>query len=265
MADLLETKEDGVAILTMNRPEARNALSQPMLAALNEALPRLAADPTVGAVVITGAGGAFCAGGDVRAMNERASGSASPDLQRLRMQRQHRVVKLLMELDRPVIAAVDGPAFGAGFSLALMCDLMLATPAARFCMAFGRIGLIPDYGALYTLPRWVGLPRARELMYSAREVSAEEAQALGLVLERVPAAELMPRSLELARSLCEASPAALAMTKAALNRSLASDLPAMLDLEACGQALAGTTDYFRDAVQRFAQKQPPRLRWPGRP
>lgn len=262
MSELDFRLQDDVAILTMSRPQARNALNEAMRESLEEALGRIDADSSIRAVILTGAGGAFSAGGDVRALGA-SDFEQSLDGRRLRMQRHHRVVKLLLGLDRPVIAAVDGAAFGAGFSLALMCDFMVATPRARFCMAFGRIGLIPDYGALYTLPRWVGLPRAKELMFSAREVSAQEALTLGLVLELVEPEALMDRAMVYAQSFCGASPQALPMTKAALNRSMSSDLNTMLDLEAWGQPLAGLSDYSKETVQGFAQKIPPRLRWPG--
>jgi len=261
MADLEISQQGSVLVLTLNRPEARNALSEAMVNDLESALRDVEAGREIRAVVLTGAGGAFCSGGDVRGMKERMA-NTDPEARRLRMRRQHRLVKLIHDLERPVIAAVDGVAFGAGFSLALLCDMVVASTRARFCMAFGRIGLIPDYGALYTLPRLVGMARAKELLFSAREVDAQEAQSLGLVLEVVPPEQLMSRAMALAQGVSSASPAAVGMTKNALNRSLGMELHAVLDLEAQGQAMASLTDYHTNAIQRMTAKEPLAFQWP---
>lgn len=264
MADLEISQQDAVMVLTLNRPEARNALSEAMVDGLEGALRDVESRRDVRAVVITGAGGAFCSGGDVRGMKERMA-NTDPDARRLRMRRQHRLVKLIHDLERPVIAAVDGVAYGAGFSLTLLCDLVVATDRARFCMAFARIGLIPDYGALYTLPRLVGVARAKELLLSAREISAQEAQALGLVLDVVPSEVLMPRAMALAQSLAGASPTGVAMTKNAIQRSLGMELHAVLDLEATGQATASLTEYHAEAIRRMTAKEPLAFQWPALP
>jgi 2-(1,2-epoxy-1,2-dihydrophenyl)acetyl-CoA isomerase len=179
------------------------------------------------------------------------------------MQRAARTVKTLAGLDRPVIAAVDGPAYGAGFSLALLADMVVATPRARFCMAFARIGLVPDYGSLYTLPRIVGIARAKEIMLSARDVGAEEARALGIVLEIVEPDALLARAQALAGALAAASPVAVSLTKSALNSSLASDLPTMLDIEASAQGIAGVSAYAKESFRRFAEREPSRFVWPA--
>ncbi|MEK0418618.1 MAG: hypothetical protein RI949_2624 [Pseudomonadota bacterium] len=264
MADLEISQQGSVLVLTLNRPEARNALSEAMVNDLESALRDVEAGREIRAVVLTGAGGAFCSGGDVRGMKERMA-NTDPEARRLRMRRQHRLVKLIHDLERPVIAAVDGVAFGAGFSLALLCDMVVASTRARFCMAFGRIGLIPDYGALYTLPRLVGMARAKELLFSAREVDAQEAQSLGLVLEVVPPEQLMSRAMALSQGVSSASPAAVGMTKNALNRSLGMELHAVLDLEAQGQAMASLTDYHTNAIQRMTAKEPLAFQWPKSP
>jgi 2-(1,2-epoxy-1,2-dihydrophenyl)acetyl-CoA isomerase len=255
--------DDGVATITLNRPDARNALDPTMTAEFDQTLVRIARDDTVRAVVLTGAGGTFCAGGDVRDMNREPA--RTPQYWRSHLRRSHRIVKGLYTLDRPVIAAVDGAAFGAGFSIALLADIVLASSRARFCMAFGRIGLIPDYGAFYTLPRAVGLQRAKEIMFSAREIGVAEAKDLGLVLEVLAPAALLPRAQALARALAQASPAALAMTKDALNGSMNSSLDQLLELEAAGQGIAGTSAYAMEAFRRFAGKQPGLFQWPGPP
>ena len=262
MSALEVSVEDHVATLLLNRPEAKNALNPEMSDGLEAALLRIGADREIRVVIITGAGGAFCAGGDVRAMNASA-GQMTPELRRAGMQRHHRNVKMLAGLDRPVIAAVDGPAFGAGFSMALLADMVIATPRARFCMAFARIGLIPDYGSLYTLPRIVGMARAKEIMFSARELGAAEARELGIVLEIAEVDALMPRARALAAALANASPLALSLTKNALNSSLGSDLPTMLEIEAAGQGIAGASDYAKESFRRFAAREPARFVWPA--
>lgn len=255
------TVEDNIATLLLNRPEAKNALNAEMSDGLEQALVRIGADSSIRAVILTGAGGAFCAGGDVRAMNANA-GEVTAEARRARMHRHHRNIRPLFALDRPVIAAVDGVAYGAGFSIALLADMVLATPRARFCMAFARIGLIPDFGALYTLPRIVGMARAKEIMLSAREIGATEARDLGIVLEVVEPDALMARARALAAALTHASPLAVSLTKNALNSSLGSDLQTMLDIEAAGQGMAGTSEYAKESFRRFAAREPARFVWP---
>lgn len=252
-----------VATLTMNRPQARNALSAAMKDAFAEAVPRIVADPSIRAVILTGAGGMFCAGGDIRAMLE-ARGQLATEGWRDRMREVQPWLAQLVELDRPLIAAVDGAAYGAGFSLALAADFVLATPAARFCLSFMRVGLVPDFAAMYTLPRVVGVQRAKELMLSAREVPADEAQRLGIVMEIVPAEGLLARANELALSLAGASPLAVSLVKQNVGMALASDLARTLDREANEQALCFTTRAHQTAVDRFLAKQPAAFQWPAR-
>ena len=159
MQDLELRIHDGVATLTLNRPEARNAISTAMKDELSTVVPQIAADPGVRAVVLTGAGGVFSAGGDLRGMDE-VRASMTVEGWRDRMRSVHPLIRTLLEMDKPLIAAVDGAAFGAGFSLALLADFVLASPRARFCLSFMRVGLVPDFAAMYTLPRVVGVQRA---------------------------------------------------------------------------------------------------------
>lgn len=257
------TRDGDLATIVLNRPEARNALSPDMMDALDQVLFDIGRDASIRAVILTGAGGSFCAGGDVQRMNSAAD--ETPDARRARLRRAHRSVKALHALDRPVIAAVDGAAFGAGFGLALLCDIVLASNRARFCMAFGRVGLVPDYGTLYTLPRIVGLQRARELMYSAREIDPREAQQLGIVLEVTEPEQLMPRARAIAQALAQASATALSLTKDALNASLGSSLDNMLELEAAAQGIAGSSAYARECFRRFAAKERGLFQWPAPP
>jgi 2-(1,2-epoxy-1,2-dihydrophenyl)acetyl-CoA isomerase len=263
MDALLCTCDDGVATVVLNRPDARNALDFDLVGELDTVLARITRDDTVRALILTGAGGTFCAGGDLRAMNTPPP--RPPQTWHSNLRRVHRVVRALHGLDRPVIAAVDGVAFGAGFSIALLADMVLVSNRARFCMAFARVGLAPDYGALYTLPRVVGLQRAKEILYSGREISAAEALQLGIALEVLAPADLLPRARALAQAFTGASPTALAITKEALNASLGSELDTMLQLEASAQGIAGTSDYARDAFRRFAAREPAQFQWPALP
>jgi enoyl-CoA hydratase/carnithine racemase len=178
------------------------------------------------------------------------------------MVRYHDLARALLSLDKPLIAAVDGVAYGAGFSIALYADIVLASTRARFAMVFHRIGLVPDVGAWYTLPRVVGLQRAKELIYSAREVGADEAVRMGLALEAPPPDELMPRAMELARSFEGTSATAFSLSKRALAATLQSDFETMLEMEANAQVIAGSSAYFGEAVRRFAAKEPAQFRWP---
>jgi 2-(1,2-epoxy-1,2-dihydrophenyl)acetyl-CoA isomerase len=259
MDEVLYDVRDGVATLTLNRPAQRNAIDLAMRAGLARCMDSLQQDRSVRALVITGAGGAFCAGGDLRGI---ASAPLDTAGWRTRMQDAHRWLRTLLTLDRPVIAAVDGPAFGAGFSLALAADFVIASPRARFCLSFMRLGLVPDFGALYTLPRIVGLQRAKELMLSAREIDADEALRLGIVTEIVAAESVLPRARALAASFVGASPLAVSLVKRALEAAPAGSLDAMLAVEADAQAICLTGLEHRDAVARFLDKQPAAFRWP---
>jgi 2-(1,2-epoxy-1,2-dihydrophenyl)acetyl-CoA isomerase len=256
MSDHLQvTIADGVCTLTMNRPEARNALSSEMRVAFAQTVPRIAADEAIRAVILTGAGGAFSGGGDIRAMLE-LRGTLTVESGRRRMHDVQPWMRQLVELDKPLVAAVDGPAFGAGFSLALMADFVLVTPRARFGMAFAKIGLVPDFAALYTLPRVVGVQRAKELMLSAREVDADEALRLGIAMEIVPVEALLARAQALARSFVGASPLAVSLVKREVGMALATDLRTTLSNEADHQALCFQSSYHGEAIQRFLDKQP---------
>ncbi|MDN7143969.1 enoyl-CoA hydratase/isomerase family protein [Pseudomonas sp. JQ170] len=250
--------DQGLATLVMSRPERKNALTAQMFAELLEALAALRRDPTVKALLLTGAGSDFCSGGDLGSMQ----GAVEADAIRQRMVDNNRLLSALADFDRPVVAAVDGVAFGAGFSLALAADFVIASQRARFCMAFARVGLAPDLGASYFLPRIVGLQKAKQLVYSAAEIGAEQALALGIALEVQPAELLHSRAEELARGMANMSGCAFGMTKRLLGRSFESDLATQLDAEASSQAVAMSSSYLQQATARFASKQPPLYRWP---
>ena len=247
------------AIVTLDKASTRNALTADVKEGLSAALAQVRSDPQIRAVVLTGANGAFCAGGDLR----RIAGAAQVESDGLRemMHGAHAILRQLLTLDRPVIAAVDGAAYGAGFSLALAADFVLVTPRARFCMVFMRMGLVPDCGASYTLPRIVGAQRARELCLSAREVDAQEALSLGIAMELHEAPALMPRALALADSFAGASPLATGLVKRMTLDPGAME--AAFEAEANAQALCFQTTPHREAVQRFLDKQPLAFQWPG--
>jgi len=260
---LLSETHEGIASVTLNRPKAKNALDTTMADELGALFTALRRDAEVRVVVLSGAGGAFCSGGDVQQMSQMKPRTHE---QRLAgMLRYRELAEAMLSFDRPLIAAVDGVVYGAGFSLALMADIVLVSDRVRLAMVFQRIGLIPDLGAHYTLPRVVGLQRAKELVFSAREIGAAEAVQIGLALEILSPEALLPRAMEIAASFVGASPVAMSLSKLALQASLQSDLATMLDIEASGQAIASGSEYTRESVRRFAAKEPPQFRWPTAP
>ena len=249
---------DGIATLTLNRPAARNALDMTLRAELADVLRELAASSEVRALILTGAGGQFCAGGDLRAMT---AARRPPPVSRGRVKAMHHWLRDLVDLELPVIAAVDGAAYGAGFSLALAADFILATPRARFCAVFGRLGLVPDMGMFHLLPRIVGLARAKELIYSARVLPAPEAQALGIVHGLHEPDALPAAARALAGRFVHASRDALGLAKNILNQAQHLDAHALEDLECHAQALCMSTDYYQDAARRTLAREPLDFDW----
>lgn len=251
---------DEIATVTLNRPEARNALSEPMRVQLGEVLAEVSAraGKDVKAMILTGAGGAFCAGGDVKSMGER---DRSPAAGRTRLRNSHEVMYALMNVEVPVISLVDGAAAGAGANIALAADFVLATPRGFFLQAFGRIGLVPDWGGFFILPRIVGLQKAKELVFTARRVYAEEAKGLGMVYDVVPQENAMESARALAGRFRGASTTAIGIAKNILNQSYNLDHRALLELEAFGQGVCHTTEYHAEAVRRFRDKEPALFDW----
>ncbi len=253
--------DQGVATLTLNRPEVKNAINARMGQELGDYLESVRHDDAVRVLLMRGAGKDFCAGGDVSGMGTGGSRTAAQARQVMQLYR--RMTLALHDLDKPVVASVDGVAYGAGFSLLLLADIVLVSDRVRLSMAFQRIGLIPDCGALYTLPRIVGLQRAKELVLSGRVVGGAEAQAIGIAMEVVPAAGLAARSAEIAASLAGASPVAAALGKRALNLSQDSTLDAVMEMEASGQAVAMSSEYMAESRRRFLAKEAPQFQWPA--
>jgi 2-(1,2-epoxy-1,2-dihydrophenyl)acetyl-CoA isomerase len=253
---ILMDRADGVATVTLNRPEARNAIDLVMRRELLTALDELEADVASRVVLLTGAGGHFSAGGDVKTM---AAKRQTPTEGRTRVESLNRFVIRLFEFPKPTIAMVDGFAVGAGCNIALACDVLIASDRARFGEVFARIGLVPDGGGTWLLPRLVGLAKAKELVFSADIIEAAEALQIGLVNRVVPAAELEKTARALAGRIAAGPPAALSLAKALLNRSATVDLATSLGFEAYAQAQAITTDDHVEGVRAFLEKRPPRF------
>jgi 2-(1,2-epoxy-1,2-dihydrophenyl)acetyl-CoA isomerase len=256
--DLIEAVKDGVALLTMNRPERLNAMSVTMLGAMLEALPRLADDPAVGVIVLTGAGRAFCAGGDVKAMAEgREFGGDTLEDKASALRARMEVSRWLHELPKPTIAMVRGAAAGAGLSLAMACDLRIAGDSARLATAFARVGYSGDFGGSYFLTQLVGTAKARELYYTADILDAQQALALGLVNRVVPDARLEEETLALAARLARGPRVAYRYMKRNFNAAEAGTLKELLDLEAWHHTRCGLTDDHREAAKAFVEKREP--------
>jgi 2-(1,2-epoxy-1,2-dihydrophenyl)acetyl-CoA isomerase len=252
---LLELAE-GVATITLNRPDKLNAFNEAMHGELARALDRIEADPTVRALLLTGAGRAFSAGQDLgdRVMGD---GDAPPDLGDTLDRRYNPLIRRLRRFERPVIAAVGGVAAGAGANVALACDLVLAARSAKFIQAFCRLGLVPDAGGTYVLPRLVGPARAMGLALLGEPLPAEQAAAWGLIWRVVDDEELLPEATGLARRLATQPTKGLGLIKRALNASLANALGEQLDLERDLQREAGRTEDYREGVRAFLEKRPP--------
>jgi 2-(1,2-epoxy-1,2-dihydrophenyl)acetyl-CoA isomerase len=265
MSDMIEVVKDGVAVLTMNRPDRLNALSGPMLDAMLETLMRLGADQNVGVVVLTGAGRAFCAGGDVKAMAEgREFGGETLEDKAQVLRSRMEVSRWLHEMPKPTIAMVRGAAAGAGLSLALACDLRVAADSARFATAFARVGYSGDFGGSYYLTRLVGTAKARELYYTADIVNAEQALSLGLVNRVVADERLEDETMALASRLARGPRVALRYMKRNMNAAEGGGtLPELLDLEAWHHTRCGLTEDHREAAKAFVEKREPVFRGRG--
>lgn len=254
---LLYERTGAIATVTLNRPEARNALDLVMRRELADVLDEVEADAEARVLILTGAGGHFCSGGDVKSMRERQH---TPAEGRARVQLLNRMVLRLVDFPRPTIAMVDGYAVGAGSNLALCCDLIVASERARFGELFWKIGLAPDGGGTWLLSRVVGLARAKELIFTADIIDAAEAARIGLVNHVVPVGELQARTRALADRIAAGPPAVLRMAKHMVNRAATSDLAAALDLEAYSQAIAISSEDHREGLAAFFDKRVPAFR-----
>ncbi len=252
---MLISQDGGVLTITMNRPDVLNAVNDVMLDEMYEALEGAASNEEVRCVVITGAGRAFGAGADLRGFAQLHS-SSEPIKVSEHLQKYHRIVKTIRNMPKPVIAAVRGVAAGASCNLALACDLRIAADNARFIEAFARIGLIPDAGGGFFLPRLVGFGKALEMAMLADEVSGPEAERIGLVNKCVSLDEFEQATRELAQRLAKGPTRAYGLIKELLNSSIQSDLETTLQLEGALQDIAIETADHREGVAAFLQKRP---------
>ncbi len=260
--DLLATVEDNVAVITMNRPQARNALSEQMVEGMQIALAYAQTSPDVRAVVLTGAGGAFCAGGDIKGM-AAGTGGGGPTTgtrdERIYMQRlqQRNTAGALYRMPKPTIGMIAGPAAGAGLSLALACDLRVMAESTFVTTAFARVGFSGDYGGTYFLTKLVGTSKARELYFLSDRVSAQECLRLGIVNRVVPDDQLVTETMALAQRLAKGPTVAYRYMKENLNRALDRDVIECMDLEVTHHSESGMTEDHREAAKAFVEKREP--------
>lgn len=252
--DIIYEVADRVATVTLNRPDALNATTDRLYQELSHAIRAIAGDPDVGAVVLTGAGRGFCAGADLKARRN--------DLTEIQLRTRHRwilrdILEPLVRLEKPVIGAINGVAAGAGSSIACACDMIIASDKASFVQSFARVGLIPDLGGLYLLTRLVGLNVAKELCFTARKVSAEEALSLGLVNRVVPHDDLLAEAQKVAASIAKGPPTSLGMIKTLLNKSSEVTLDQMLEFEGLAQTVAYVTPEYHEGLAAFREKRDP--------
>jgi 2-(1,2-epoxy-1,2-dihydrophenyl)acetyl-CoA isomerase len=246
---------DAIATVTLERPDALNALTVAMKEELLAAFRAIARDPAVRAVVLTGAGRAFCAGQDLK---ERLEPDAAPLTVELR-ERYNPIIRAMRGLDQPIVGAINGVAAGAGASLAFACDIRLAAEHASFVLAFGRIGLVPDSGATWFLPRLVGPAKAAELALLGDTMAALDAERFGLVSRVIPAEALAGEARAVAERLAALAPGALALTKRALQRTWSMDLDEALEDEAWRQGIAGASQDHAEGLAAFLEKRSPRF------
>lgn len=244
--------ENAVATVTINRPEAKNAITIEMREQLWTVFENLAENDEVRAVILTGAGDAFCAGMDVK---EMGGGGIAWSMAKIR--RLHRIARAIAGLKKPTIAAVNGVCVGVGWSYALACDVVLASDTARFAQIFRNIGLVPDGGAVWQLRQQIGAMRAKEIVYSGRMVGVDEAERLGLVLEKVESDKLLDRARELATSIARGPTLALGMAKRQFELASATSFDQFLEAEFSMQPLMSRSEDHEEGVSAFKERRPP--------
>lgn len=252
--NILYEVSDRIATITLNRPDAMNSTTDELYREFRDALDRVAEDKEVSCAILTGAGRAFCAGADLKVKRDHMTP--------IQLRARHRwilkdVLEPLYRLEKPIIAAVNGAAAGAGCNIALACDFIVASENATFIQAFAKVGLVPDLGGFYFLVRAVGVNMAKELCFTARKVLAAEAKEIGLANRVVPHDQLLAAVRELAGQIASASPTANAMTKSLLNKSSNSTLDQMLEFESYAQTVAYLTPEYQEGVQAFREKRAP--------
>lgn len=254
---LLVEKTGPVTVITLNRPDKLNSFNDELTFKLQDALKEAEKDGNCRAIVITGAGRGFCAGQDLQSRSISHESGQRPSLGDSIRRRYNPIVTKIRRMEKPIIAAVNGVAAGAGASVALACDFRIVTEDSSFIQSFTKVGLIPDSGATFILPRLLGYTKALELMYSADKLTAKEAMDLGIVNKMVPMAELMKEALLLANKLASGPSKAFGLTKRAVNRAIFPDLEELLEYEASLQEIAGRSDDFQEGVKAFIEKRTP--------
>ncbi len=254
---LLTEKKNGVGIITLNRPDKLNAFSDELTFQLQDALKEMEKDKEVRAIILTAAGRGFCAGQDLQSRSIAQEMGERPSLGDSIRRRYNPIVIKLRRIEKPIIAAVNGVAAGAGASIAFACDYRIVTDKVNFIQSFTKVGLIPDSGATFILTRLVGLTKAFELMLSADKLSAEEALNLGIINKIVGEEDLMKEAVALAEKLAAGPTKAFGLTKRAVNRAVFDDLEELLEYEASLQEIAGRSDDFAEGVKAFVEKRTP--------
>jgi 2-(1,2-epoxy-1,2-dihydrophenyl)acetyl-CoA isomerase len=254
---LLFDKKDGYATITLNRPDKLNAFNDELTFQLQDALKEAEKDAGVRAVIITGAGRGFCSGQDLQNRSFSDDSKAKPSLGDSIRRRYNPIVLRIRRMEKPVIAAINGVAAGAGASLAFACDIKIAADNATFVQSFSKVGLVPDSGATFMLPRLIGLTKAYELMITADKIDAQEALRLGLINKVVPADQVLSEAHEWAARLAKGPTKAFGLTKRAVNRSVFPDMEELLENEAYLQEIAGRSDDFQEGVKAFVEKRQP--------
>ena len=250
---ILFEKIDAIGKITLNRPEKYNSFVREMALALQNILNDCANDDSIRCILITGSGKAFCAGQDLK----EATDPEGPEIEQIVREHYNPIIRKIREIEKPVIAAVNGIAAGAGANVALACDIVVAGKSANFIQAFSKIGLIPDSGGTYFLPRLIGLPKATALMMTGESISAEKAEKMGMIYAVYEDTEFESKSLQLAKSISEMPTKGLGYTKRLLTHSLNNSLDEQLDLEAETQALSAKSEDHKEGVQAFLEKRPP--------
>jgi 2-(1,2-epoxy-1,2-dihydrophenyl)acetyl-CoA isomerase len=245
--------EEGVGIIRLNRPEVFNSFNREMAITFQDVLDAFEETKGVRAIYITGVGKAFCAGQDL----VEATDAKGPKLQTIVRQHYNPIIERLRNIEKPIIAAVNGVAAGAGANIALACDICVAAESASFVQAFSKIGLIPDSGGTFILPRLIGLQRATALMMTGEKVSAKDAMAMGMIYKYYADDQFLTESLNLAKALAKMPTVGLGLTKKALNLSLISDLSTQLETEEELQTVAGSTYDYKEGVAAFLEKRKP--------
>ncbi len=253
MESILFEKDTGVAKLTLNRPDVFNSFNQEMAKLLQGYLDQCKEDEEVRALLLTGAGKAFCAGQDLQEVTDEEA----PPIDNIVGKSYNPIVKKIREIEKPVVCAVNGVAAGAGANIAIACDITVAAASATFVQAFSRIGLVPDSGGTYFLPRMVGRQRAAALMMLSDKLSAEEAVAIGLIFKTFPDDTFADEAMQLAKTLAQMPTVGLGLTKRALNYSLTNDLETQLAIEEQLQSFAANTEDYKEGVAAFLEKRKP--------